>query len=70
MGIHRFAFVLPLALVALGELAGITFYHATLLDVIEVLIAANVLGLLAALYRLNAPLGLRARVESPSNAAA
>jgi O-antigen/teichoic acid export membrane protein len=54
LGIHRFDFVVPLAVVALGEIIAISLYHASLVRVVETLIAGNALALVTALYRINA----------------
>jgi O-antigen/teichoic acid export membrane protein len=55
IGIHRFDFVWPLALCAVGEIVGISFYHRSLADVIAVLVAGNGIALLASAFRLNVP---------------
>jgi O-antigen/teichoic acid export membrane protein len=55
IGIHRFDFVLPLGLCAVGEVVGISVHHASLGDVIGVLIAGNALALLATSYRVLSP---------------
>jgi O-antigen/teichoic acid export membrane protein len=44
IGIHRFDFVIPLAICAIGEVAGISAFHATLDDVIRVLVVGNFLA--------------------------
>ncbi len=54
IGLHRFDFIVPLGLVAAGEIAGISLHHATLRDVISVLIAGNVVALASSLYRIDA----------------
>jgi len=41
IGIHRFAFVAPLLLVEFAEIAGIAFYHASINQVISVLIVGH-----------------------------
>ncbi len=69
IGIHRFDFVAPLALCTLGELVGIAVHHASLSDVITVLIVANGLALLASAYRVNAPVRTPA-IDQRSDAAA
>jgi O-antigen/teichoic acid export membrane protein len=56
IGIHRFDFVWPLALCAAAELGGIAFYHTSLAQIIEILVAGNAVALAASLYRINAPL--------------
>jgi O-antigen/teichoic acid export membrane protein len=55
LGIHRFDFVVPLALVALLELIAITLVHDTPQRVIEILIVANACALAATLYRVWTP---------------
>jgi hypothetical protein len=55
IGIHRFDFVLPLGLCAVGEVVGISVHHASLGDVIGVLITGNTLALLASSYRVLSP---------------
>ncbi len=69
IGIHRFDFVGPLAIVALGEIVAISLYHNSLILVIETLIGGNVLGLAAALYRINAPVMSVAKTEAGGAAA-
>lgn len=64
IGVHRFDFVLPVALVAAGEIAGIVAFHKTLAEVITVLIVGNALALAASLYRLTAPLAARGSIAS------
>jgi O-antigen/teichoic acid export membrane protein len=49
IGVHRFAFVAPLIVIAVGEIAGISFFHSSSLQVIYVLIACNVAAMVAAL---------------------
>jgi O-antigen/teichoic acid export membrane protein len=55
IGIHRFDFVVPLAACAIGELVGISFLHASLSQIIEVLIAGNAVALVVSSYRITAP---------------
>ncbi|MGP6158867.1 MAG: hypothetical protein ACLPYS_15405 [Vulcanimicrobiaceae bacterium] len=69
LGIHRFDFVLPLGIVAVGEIVAVSLYHVTLLRVVETLIGANALGLAAALYRINAPLVTVAKASAGGAAA-
>ncbi len=67
VGLHRFDFLVPVACVLLGELVAIVLRHATPQQVIEILIVGNSLALLAALYRIDAPVGIAvapARVAS------
>jgi O-antigen/teichoic acid export membrane protein len=56
IGIHRYDFVWPLAACTILELAGIAFYHASLSQIIGVLITGNTIALIASVYRINAPL--------------
>ena len=56
LAVHRFDFIAPLAVVALGELIAIVVRHDTPQQVIAVLIAGNAIGLVASLYRIDAPL--------------
>jgi hypothetical protein len=69
IGIHRFDFIVPLALCAIGEIVGISFYHRSLSDVIDVLLIGNGLALVACAYRVTAPLASRARAGVASGAA-
>ena len=55
IGIHRFDFVAPLGLCALGEVVGISLYHRTLGDVIHVLVVGNFLAALFSAWRVWAP---------------
>ncbi|GAC1441871.1 MAG: hypothetical protein NVS2B8_14300 [Vulcanimicrobiaceae bacterium] len=59
IGIHRFDFVVPLAICAIGEVVGIWMRHRTLWDVIFVLIVGNGLALVASSFRLDAPVRAR-----------
>jgi O-antigen/teichoic acid export membrane protein len=68
MAIHRFDFLVPLTLVAVAEVAGIALRHDSLAHVIEVLIVANGVALVAALYRVNVPLD--SRKAAPASGAA
>jgi len=69
IGIHRFDFVLPLAICAIGEVVGISVHHASLPDVISVLVAGNGLALLGVAYRVTSPLAARVRTVAASDAA-
>jgi O-antigen/teichoic acid export membrane protein len=69
IGIHRFDFVLPLAICAVAEVAGISVYHRSLSQIVSVLVVCNALALVASAYRINAPLRTLARAQ-PSDAAA
>ncbi len=68
IGIHRFDFVVPLAACAVGELAGISFLHSSLSQIIEVLIAGNALALVASSYRITSPIRPAASAERPAAA--
>lgn len=68
MAIHRFDYLVPLTLVAVAEVAGIALRHDSLAHVIEVLIVANGVALVAALYRVNVPLD--SRKAAPASGAA
>jgi len=68
MAVHRFDFLVPLALVAVAEVVGIALRHDTLAHVIEVLIAANGIALVASLYRVHVPLSTRKLAASTSDA--
>jgi O-antigen/teichoic acid export membrane protein len=69
IGIHRFDFIVPLAICAIGELAGISLHHRSLFDVVSVLLVGNGLALVACAYRVTAPLASRARISAASDAA-
>jgi O-antigen/teichoic acid export membrane protein len=56
IGIHRFEFIAPLCLCAVGELVGISVYHSSLTQIIEVLIGGNAIALAASAYGITAPL--------------
>ncbi len=68
MAIHRFDFLVPLALVAVAEVVGIALRHDSLAHVVQVLIAANGIALLSSLYRVN--VALKTRKLSPASDAA
>ncbi len=59
IGIHRFDFIVPLGIVAVGEIVGIAFHHRTVGDVITVLIGVNAFALVASLFRVNARIVVR-----------
>jgi O-antigen/teichoic acid export membrane protein len=69
MGIHRFDFVLPLTLCAVGELVGISVHHGSLADVISVLIVGNAIALVTSAFRVTAPLRSRMGVAASDAAA-
>ena len=56
IAVHRFDFIVPLALAAAGELIAIVVHHDTPQQVIAVLIVGNALALAGALFRIDAPL--------------
>ena len=64
IAIHRFDFVVPLALCATGEVVGISIYHRTLDDVIRVLIAGNLLASVLTAWRVWAPARDEARITA------
>jgi hypothetical protein len=55
IGIHRFAFRIPLMLVVMSELIAISLFHHTSFQVISILTIANMCGILTTLHgvRLN-----------------
>ena len=69
IGIHRFDFLLPLAVVAFGEIVGISLYHRTLSSVIAVLIVGNAIALAASLFRVNAFVRVGAVAQPSADAA-
>jgi hypothetical protein len=69
IGIHRFDFIAPLALCAVGEVVGISVHHGSLSDMIAVLIVGNGLALVCAAYKVTAPLQSREAVPAPPSAA-
>jgi hypothetical protein len=69
MGIHRFDFLAPLAVCAVGEVVGMSLFHQTLSQVIGVLIVGNALAFACAAYRVTAPLAPRVSVSAAVDAA-
>jgi hypothetical protein len=69
MGIHRFDFLAPLAVCAVGEVVGMSLFHQTLSQVIAVLIVGNALAFACAAYRVTAPLAPRVSVSAAVDAA-
>jgi O-antigen/teichoic acid export membrane protein len=63
LALHRFDFIVPLVVCALGEGIAIVLHHDTPQDVITVLIVGNALALAGALYRIGAPAGAPAVAE-------
>jgi O-antigen/teichoic acid export membrane protein len=55
MAIHRFDYVVPLAIITVGEIAAIGAWHGSLQDVIRILIVGNGGAFVIALYRIGAP---------------
>jgi O-antigen/teichoic acid export membrane protein len=53
MGAHRFDFIGPLVLCAVGEVVAIALRHQTLAGVVQILIVGNALGLAASFYRID-----------------
>jgi O-antigen/teichoic acid export membrane protein len=47
IALHRFAFSLPLVVLAVGEIVAIGFYHPTLFGVVTILVTGNALALVA-----------------------
>ena len=68
IGIHRFDFIIPLGLCAVGEIVGISLHHRTLDDVIFVLVVGNAIALVTSGFRLSGD--VRARDIAAVNAAA
>jgi len=64
IGIHRFDFIAPLGLCAVGEVVGISLRHATLYEVIAVLVIGNGIALVASSFGLNAPVRTRGGVSA------
>ena len=54
---------------SLGEIVAISLYHNSLILVVETLIGGNLLGLAAALYRINAPIVSVAKAKAGGAAA-
>lgn len=69
IGLHRFDFIVPLTFVAIGEIVGISIHHATLGDVISVLIVGNVVAVASSLYRIDASVVVRLPVRSSADVA-
>ena len=69
IGIHRFDFLVPLALCAIGEIVGMSLYHRSLSDVIDVLTIGNGLALVSCAYRVTAPLASRVVAVASTDAA-
>ncbi len=69
IGLHRFDFIVPLTIVAIGEIACISLHHARLSDVITVLIVGNALALASSLYRIDASVVVRVPVRSTADVA-
>jgi O-antigen/teichoic acid export membrane protein len=69
IGIHRFDFVIPLCVCAVAEIVGIAVRHASLSQVIVVLIAGNGVALIVSAWRVTAPLRSPGAVQ-PADAAA
>jgi hypothetical protein len=69
IGIHRFDFLVPLAVCAIGEVVGMSLYHRSLSDVIAVLVIGNLVALVSSAYRVTAPLSPRVSVARAVDAA-
>jgi O-antigen/teichoic acid export membrane protein len=70
IGLHRFDFIVPLAVCTVGEIVGISVYHASLADVIAVLIAGNGLALAGSAYKVTSPLVARPAAPAAASDAA
>ena len=57
VGLHRFDFVLPLAVAAVGEIVAIQFFHDRIEQVIAVLVVGHAFALIGSLYAINQPAG-------------
>lgn len=55
IAVHRLEFVPPLAAVLVLEVVGVAFRHASLWDVVHVLLIGNTAALLATCYRIESP---------------
>jgi O-antigen/teichoic acid export membrane protein len=69
IGLHRFDFIVPLTVVAIGEIVGISLHHQRLGDVITVLIVGNFVALTTSLYRIDASVVVRVPVRSTADVA-
>jgi O-antigen/teichoic acid export membrane protein len=49
VAVHRFHYLFPIGLAALGELAGIQLFHQSLSQVLDIILAANAVGFLGTL---------------------
>ncbi|MBV9277201.1 MAG: oligosaccharide flippase family protein [Candidatus Eremiobacteraeota bacterium] len=65
IGLHRFDFVVPLALGVIGEIVAINWWHASLLQVITIVTIGHAAVLLASLYRIGRPVRFLASAEVP-----
>jgi hypothetical protein len=63
IGTHRFEFVAPLAMVAIGEIVAISLAHASVDQVITVLLLGHAAALAVCLYRLDLAVPMSARSE-------
>jgi O-antigen/teichoic acid export membrane protein len=54
IGLHRFDFVVPLALVMAGEVASVALRHRTLADVLQTIVIGHTVGLAVVVWRLTA----------------
>lgn len=68
IALHRFDFVIPLAIVLFGEVTAIALHHASLSDVIHVLIVGNVIAIGASCYRLQHHSSLQVKLTSEAAA--
>jgi len=63
IGLHRFDFVIPLAVGVVGEILAITFFHRSLTEVIAIITIGHAAVLLASLYRIGKPVRLLASAD-------
>jgi O-antigen/teichoic acid export membrane protein len=59
IGLHRFDFLVPLAAIAVLEVAAISLFHTSLWDVVRIVLAGNTLALGTSLYRVTAVQAMR-----------
>lgn len=68
MGLHRFDFVIPLWMGTLAEILTITFFHASLMQVITIITVGHAAVLAASLYRIGKPVRILPLQEAPAAA--
>jgi O-antigen/teichoic acid export membrane protein len=69
IGLHRFDFLVPLVAVAILEPIAITLVHASLWDVVRVVVIGHLLALATSLYRLTSFAGVRLPRDTPQPSA-